>query len=242
MAGTESVGLTLAFGAGILSFLSPCVLPLIPSYVSFITGLSLDELGERRWLAFRHALLFVAGFSLIFMALGATATVFGRLLNYHQVWLERIGGGLIVLFGLYLAGVFQFGPLARERRVHLQDKPVGYLGSALVGVAFGAGWTPCIGPILGSILLFTGSQADLGRGILLLAAYAAGLAVPFLISAFAVEHFIEWFKKYRRFIPLTTKLAGGIMVFVGLLLASGYFTILAGWLQALTPEFLRSRL
>lgn len=239
---SQSVGLTVAFVAGVLSFLSPCVLPLIPSYVSFITGLSLEELGERRWTAVTHALLFITGFTLIFVALGATATGVGRLLNYNQVWLERIGGALIVLFGLYLLGAFQWTALARERRLHLQDKPVGYLGSVLVGLAFGAGWTPCIGPILGSILLYTSTRADLGQGIVLLLTYSLGLAVPFVLAALAVERFIGWFRRYRKYLPLTTKLAGAILLGVGALLLTGYFSILAGWLQALTPEFLRERL
>lgn len=239
---TESVGIPVAFVAGVLSFLSPCVLPLVPSYVSFITGLSLDELGERRWTAFTHALFFIGGFTLIFLALGATATALGRFLNYYQVWLERIGGALIIFFGLYMLGAFRWGAMSREKRVHLQDKPVGYLGSTLVGLAFGAGWTPCIGPILGSILLYTGSQTSVGQGMLLLLSYSMGLAVPFLLAALAVEKFIDWFKSYQRFMPLTTKIAGGVMVGVGLLLISGYFAILASWLQGLTPEFLRSKL
>jgi len=240
--GTESVGVLVAFIAGILSFLSPCVLPLVPSYVSFITGLSLEELGERRWAAFTHALLFVSGFTLIFLLLGASATQLGRFLNYNQVWLERIGGLLIIFFGLYLLGAIRWGPLSQERRVHMQNKPVGYLGSLLVGVAFGAGWTPCIGPILGSILMYTGAKATLGQGIALLLAYSLGLAIPFLVAALAVEKFIDWFKKFRKYIPLTTKIAGGILVFVGLLLVSGYFTLLATWLQGFTPDFLRERL
>jgi cytochrome c-type biogenesis protein len=236
------VGLTVAFVAGVLSFLSPCVLPLIPSYLSFITGLSLDELGERRWVALTHALLFITGFTLIFVALGATATGVGRVLNYNQLWLERIGGTLIIGFALYLLGVFRWTPLARERRVHLQDKPVGYLGSVLVGLAFGAGWTPCIGPILGSILLYTSAQANLGQGIVLLLAYSLGLAVPFVLAAVAVERFIGWFRRYRQYMPLATRIAGGMLLGVGILLLTGYFSALAGWLQALTPEFLRSRL
>lgn len=241
MAETQ-VGLTVAFVAGVLSFLSPCVLPLIPSYLSFITGLSLDELGERRWVALTHALLFITGFTLIFVALGATATGVGRVLNYNQLWLERIGGALIIGFALYLLGVFRWTPLARERRVHLQDKPMGYLGSVLVGLAFGAGWTPCIGPILGSILLYTSAQASLGQGILLLLAYSLGLAVPFVLAAVAVERFIGWFRRYRQYMPLATRIAGGMLLGVGILLLTGYFSALAGWLQALTPEFLRSRL
>ncbi len=238
----DSVGLTVAFVAGVLSFLSPCVLPLVPSYVSFITGLSLEELGERRWLALSHALLFVSGFTLIFVGLGAGATQVGQFLNASQVWLERVGGALIVFFGLYIIGAFRIGALARERRIHLQDKPLGYLGSLLVGVAFGAGWTPCIGPILGAILTFSGVRATLGEGVLLLLVYSMGLAVPFVLAAVAVEKFLDWFKGFRRYIPLATKIAGGILIFVGVLVATGSFTALAGWLQGLTPEFLRSRL
>jgi cytochrome c-type biogenesis protein len=241
--GTETVALPIAFMAGLLSFLSPCVLPLVPSYVSFITGLSLDELGERRWTALSHSVFFILGFTLIFLALGATATALGRFLQYNQAWLERAGGILIILFGLYLLGVFNWQILAREKRVHLQDKPVGYLGSTLVGLAFGAGWTPCIGPILGSILAYTSVQTtNLTQGMLLLLTYSLGLAIPFLMAALAVERFIGWFKRYRRFMPLTTRIAGGIMVAVGVLLVTGYFTIMANWLQGLTPEFLRSRL
>jgi cytochrome c-type biogenesis protein len=239
---TDSVGLTVAFAAGVLSFLSPCVLPLVPSYVSFLTGLSLEELGERRWHALIHAALFVTGFTLIFMALGATATQLGRFLNQYQLWLERAGGVLIVVFGLYLLGAIRWGPLSRERRFQLHDRPVGYLGSVLVGVAFGAGWTPCIGPILGSILMYTGARASLGQGLALLFAYSLGLAVPFLLAAIAVERFLGWFKRFRRFIPLTTRLAGAVLVLVGALLMFGYFSLMAAWLQRFTPGVLRGRL
>jgi cytochrome c-type biogenesis protein len=239
---TETVGLPLAFGAGILSFLSPCVLPLIPSYVSFITGLSLEDAGTRRWTAVAHAAFFVLGFTFIFVALGASATALGGLLRYHRVWLERIGGGLIVLFGLYLLGVFQWGVLARERRIHLQNKPVGYLGSALVGLAFGAGWSPCIGPILGAVLTYTSATATLGEGMGLLLAYSLGLGIPFLLAALVVDRFIGWFQRYRRFIPLVNRIAGIVLVVVGVLLVTGYFSLLATWLQQLTPEFLRSRI
>jgi len=239
---TESVALTGAFLAGLLSFLSPCVLPLVPSYVSFITGMSLEELGERRWVAVTHALLFVSGFTIIFTLLGATATALGSALRHQQLLMERIGGGLIVVFGLYLLGVFQWGPMARERRVHIQDQPVGFLGSMLVGVAFGAGWTPCIGPILGSILVYANSQASVGQGIVLLLVYSLGLAVPFVVAALAVERFIEWFQRYRRYMPVVTKLSGAFLVLVGVLLGTGSFSRLASVMQSWTPEFLRSRL
>ncbi|MEE8117908.1 MAG: cytochrome c biogenesis protein CcdA, partial [Gemmatimonadales bacterium] len=131
---------------------------------------------------------------------------------------------------------------ARERRVHIQNKPLGYLGSVLVGVAFGAGWTPCIGPILGSILLYTSSQGDLSQGVVLLFSYSMGLAVPFIIVALAVERFINWFQSYRRYMPMVTKASGGMLVFLGVLLMSGYFSLLAAWLQGLTPDFLRDRI
>jgi cytochrome c-type biogenesis protein len=239
---TGSVGLPLAFLAGLLSFLSPCVLPLIPSYVSFITGLSLDDVGTRRWVALTHTVMFVLGFTVIFVLLGASATAVGTLLNYHRVWLERIGGALIVVFGLYLLGVFRWGALARERRIHLQDKPVGYLGSALVGLAFGAGWSPCIGPILGAVLTYTSATATLGQGIVLLLVYSLGLGVPFLIAALAIDRFLGWFQRYRKLIPVMTRVAGAVLVVVGVLLASGYYTAMAGWLSQLTPGFLRSKL
>ena len=239
---TESVALTGAFLAGLISFLSPCVLPLVPSYVSFITGMSLEEMGQKRWLAATHALLFVSGFTVIFVILGATATALGSALRAQQVWMERVGGLLIIVFGLYLAGAFQWMPLARERRIHIQEQPLGYLGSLLVGVAFGAGWTPCIGPILGSILLYANTQASVGQGIVLLLVYSLGLAVPFIVAAIAVEQFIEWFKRYRRYMPLVTKLSGVFLVFVGVLLATESFSRLAAWLSPLTPEFIRSRL
>jgi cytochrome c-type biogenesis protein len=214
----------------------------VPSYVSFITGLSLEEMGQKRWMAVTHALLFVSGFTIIFTILGATATALGSALRAQQVWMERAGGVLIIVFGLYLAGAFQWGPFARERRVHIQDQPVGYLGSLLVGMAFGAGWSPCIGPILGSILLYTSAQTSVGQGIVLLLVYSLGLAVPFLVAALAVERFIEWFQRYRKYMPLVTKLSGVFLVFVGVLLATESFSRLAGWLAPLTPEFIRSRL
>ena len=151
----------VAFIAGLLSFLSPCVLPVVPSYLSYISGIAgAAEIGARRHLALLHALLFVTGFSLIFIALGATATALGRVLNYYQHWLERAGGALIVVFGLYTFGVLKIGVLSRERRIQLGDKPIGFLGSGLAGMAFGAGWTPCIGPILGSILLYITASPD----------------------------------------------------------------------------------
>jgi cytochrome c-type biogenesis protein len=237
-----TLGLLVAFAAGLLSFLSPCVLPLVPSYIGFLTGMSLPEVGARRRVALTHAALFIAGFSLVFVLLGASATALGRALNHYQVWLQRIGGLLIIGFGLVCLGAIRFGWMGQERRVQLEVKPVGYLGSALVGMAFAAGWTPCIGPVLGGILGLAATSEDVSRGMLLLAVYSAGLAVPFLVAAWAIESFLEWFQRFRRFLPWVMRASGALLVFVGALLVSGQFTRLAGWLQQLTPEVLRNQL
>jgi cytochrome c-type biogenesis protein len=237
-----SVGLVIAFSAGLLSFLSPCVLPLIPSYVTFITGLGLDDVQHARRAALVHGLLFVLGFTLIFLALGAGATMLGQVLLQQRLWINRVGGVIIIIFGLYLLGVLNIGFFSRERRMHLANKPVGYLGTVAVGIAFGAGWTPCIGPILASILLYTSTQADLGRGMALLTAYSLGLAVPFLVSAVAVERFLAFFQRMRRQLVWISRASGVLMIGIGALMISNYFTILSSYLQALTPEFLRNRL
>lgn len=238
----EPVGLTIAFLAGLLSFLSPCVLPLIPSYVSFLTGMSVDDAAVASRTSLAHAAFFVLGFSLIFLTLGATATALGRLFQYYQEWIARVGGVIIVLLGLYLLGVLRVGFLAREARVQFKNKPVGFLGSVIVGAAFGAGWTPCIGPILAGILGLAATSNDVGWGIALLGAYSAGLAVPFLLAAAAVDRFLAWFQRFRKYIVWVERIAGALLVALGLLLATGYFTVLSGWLQGLTPEFLKSRL
>lgn len=242
MSEAVSLGFLVAFGAGLLSFLSPCVLPLVPSYIGFLTGLSLEEMSTRRRVAFTHALVFVAGFTLVFLLLGASATALGRTLKYHEVWLQRAGGILIIFFGLICLGAFKVGALQADRRVHLRDKPLGYLGSLLVGMAFAAGWTPCIGPILGGILGLASASDTVGRGVALLAAYSAGLAVPFLIAAWAVDGFLVWFQKFRKYLPWVMKASGALLVVVGLLLLTGQFTRLAGWLRTLTPEGLLDRL
>ncbi|MDZ4863993.1 MAG: cytochrome c biogenesis protein CcdA [Gemmatimonadota bacterium] len=242
MTDPTTLGIAVAFLAGLLSFLSPCVLPLVPSYIGFLTGLSLDEMGSRRRTAFIHALLFVLGFTLIFLVLGASATVLGRSLKYHRVWLERAGGVLIIIFGLICLGVIKWGRLQQEKRLHLEQKPIGYLGSVVVGMAFAAGWTPCIGPILGGIFTLASASDTLGRGMALLGAYSAGLAVPFLIAAWAVDRFVAWFQRFRRYLPWVMKLSGALLVVVGILLLTGQFTLLASWLQGFTPDGLLERL
>jgi cytochrome c-type biogenesis protein len=237
-----SLGLALAFSAGLLSFISPCVLPLIPSYLTFVTGVGFDELGSSRRAAVVHALLFVLGFTLIFVALGASATVLGRVLLAYRVWITRVGGALVVLFGLYLLGVVRVAAFDRERRVHLANKPVGYLGSVLVGVAFGAGWTPCLGPILGAILTYTAATADLSRGLPLLLAYSLGLAIPFLLAAVAVERFLETVTRIRPYLARVSQVSGALLVIVGVMMMLDYFTVLGTYLQSVTPAALKARL
>lgn len=237
-----SVGFAISFAAGLLSFLSPCVLPLIPSYVTFVTGLTIDDVQRSRRITLVHSLLFVTGFTLIFLALGATATTLGRLMGYNREWVGRIGGVIVIVLGLYLLGVFNFVMLSRERRLHIGTKPLGYLGTLVVGMAFAAGWTPCIGPILGAVLTYTASSADLDRGLVLLFAYSLGLAVPFVIAALMIDRFIGVFQRYRGALVWTSRVAGVLLIGVGLLMLTDTMVLLTQWLQAFTPEFLRSRL
>ncbi len=241
-----SLGIFVAFLAGILSFLSPCVLPLVPSYLSFVAGVGMEELengsGEVRRTAFVHALLFVAGFSLVFMGLGASASVFGHVLHDYQRWIARIGGALVILFGLHLLGITPLRPLLREKRVQLRSRPVGMLGAVVVGVTFGAGWTPCIGPVLGGILTYAATQEKLAEGVGLLAVYSAGLALPFLAAAAALSRFLTVFRRFRRYIPWVERVSGVLLVAVGVLLVSGKFTVLASWATRFTPDFLLRRL
>lgn len=239
---SPSVGLTISFTAGVLSFLSPCVLPLIPSYVSFITGMSLDDVRHSRRAALVHSLLFILGFTLIFLALGATATVVGRWMHQYRDWVGRIGGVLVIVLGLYLLGAFNFGAFARERRVHIANKPMGYVGTVVVGMAFAAGWTPCIGPILGGVLAYTASSADLNQGLLLLLAYSLGLAVPFLLAALMIDRFMTLFQRYRGALAWMSRVSGALLIAVGVLMLTGSMTVMSSWLQRWTPEFLLNRL
>ena len=242
MEDSAALGVVIAFTAGILSFLSPCVLPLVPSYVTFVTGLSLEDVSRARRVALVHSLLFVCGFTAIFVALGAGATALGVVLAAYRDWISRIGGVLLVIFGLILLEVVRIPALSRDRRIYLADKPVGYLGSVLVGLAFGAGWTPCIGPVLGGILSLASAAGSVWRGVALLVAYSAGLAVPFLLAALAIDKFLALFARMQRGLAWVSRVSGALLIVVGLLLASGWFTMLATWLQRLTPVALRGRL
>jgi cytochrome c-type biogenesis protein len=232
MSGTQDLSLYLAFAAGLISFLSPCVLPLLPSYVAFITGLSFEELThdhprrKMRRLILGHSLLFILGFSTLFTILGASATLLGQFLAAHRDTIRIAGGILIILFGLFLSGAFSFGFLQREKKFHLRDKPLGYLGSFLVGVTFAAGWTPCVGPILSSILLYASTAEDMRSGILLLLSYSLGLGLPFLACSLALNSFLATFKKARGYIGVFTKVGGFLLILVGVLLLTNSLAML----------------
>ena len=240
----SEVEIGAAFVAGLVSFLSPCVLPLVPSYLAFITGMSLEDLeqGVDRKRTLVHATLFVTGFSLIFVLLGAGASFLGQFFITYRVWVERLGGVLIIVLGLHLAGVWRLTPLLRERRVHLADKPAGYLGTLGVGVAFGAGWTPCLGPILGAILTYGFAQETLWTGVGLLSVYSLGLAVPFLVAALALDRFLQAFKGFRRWMPYVEKGSGVLLVLLGVLLLTGRLTVLSAWLTRFTPAWILERI
>jgi len=238
------VGIVIAFTAGVFSFLSPCVLPLVPSYLTFVTGMSLEDLqeGVNRKATFMHSMLFVVGFSSIFILLGASASFLGQFLRQYEVWIARIGGLIIIILGLHLAGIFRLAPLMREKRMHIADKPAGYLGTLGVGMAFGAGWTPCIGPILGAILTYGMTQDTMWAGVGLLSVYSLGLAVPFLIASLALDWFLQTFQRFRRWIPVVEKASGVLLIVLGILLLTGQFTVLASWLTRFTPQFILERI
>lgn len=243
----QSVGVVVAFTAGLFSFLSPCVLPLFPSYLSFITGMSVSDLSAElspsaRRRVLLHAVVFVLGFSIVFVALGASFSAAAQLLLDYREWIRRVGGALIVIFGLYIAGVFRLGVFARTAQWQIREKPAGYVGSFIVGVTFAIGWTPCVGPILGAILSLAGTSETVQRGIGLLVAYSAGLGLPFLLSAVALGAFLRFFKRYRPFIPVMERAAGVLLVVVGVMVFTNYYVVLNSWAISLTPEWLLRRL
>ncbi len=218
----------IAFTAGILSFTSPCVLPLIPSYLTYITGLSFHQLEEAhpnaklRLTVLLHSLCFIIGFSVVFVTLGAIAGIASNKFQSHLreglEWIEKFGGLLIFLFGVHMTGLFHFGVLLGEKRVTLRKKPSGFIGTFVVGVAFAAGWTPCIGPILASILLVAASSGQATAGVSLLAVYSLGLGLPFLISGLLFHHFLIAFNRFRKYIRLIEIGTGVMLMAVGIML------------------------
>ncbi len=238
MFGDENISIFVAFLAGIISFLSPCILPVIPSYLAFITGISLEELSQQESLkkvrkkVIANSLMFILGFSILFITLGASATFLGKSLFRNIRWFEIIGGVLVIILGLHFAGIFRLKFLDREKKIHLKKKPLGYLGTCLVGMAFGAGWTPCVGPILGAILTMAATTQDILKGITLLIFYSAGLGLPFLLSAVILHKFFEYFKTIRKYFKVISIVGGVLLIIVGILLISGYFSSLSGFLGA----------
>ncbi|HBP86955.1 MAG TPA: cytochrome c biogenesis protein CcdA [Nitrospirales bacterium] len=233
----SQITLLAAFGAGLLSFVSPCVLPLVPSYVSYITGLSIDHLRDtsgrhriRKTILF-NSLLFIGGFSVVFIAFGLSASLVGQWLINYQDHLRKIGGGLIVLFGLYVLGLFNFSVLSQERRFHFQSRPIGYLGSFLIGVTFAVGWTPCVGPILTSILLYASTTDTSVDGLTLLVFYSLGLGLPLLVAALWLDRYFTHFKKIRNYIKPLSIMSGLLLVAVGGLLYTNSFFLLTSYLE-----------
>src|SRR3954469_11702030 len=239
----QNVTLLAAFAAGFLSFVSPCVLPLIPGYISFVSGVSLEEMrGESaaqasRSQVFITSLAFVLGFSIVFVALGATATALGKFLLTQLPLLSKIAGGILIVFGLHTMGVFRLAFLETEKRMQSQRKPAGPLGAVLVGVAFAFGWTPCIGPILGGILAIAGSKNSVTEGITLLAVYSLGLGIPFLITSLAINQFFGAAKKIRKHYHAIELVSGALLVAIGVLIVTGQLTIITRYLQPYLPTF-----
>ncbi|MDP3543183.1 MAG: cytochrome c biogenesis protein CcdA [Elusimicrobiota bacterium] len=238
--GNDTVGFGAAFLGGIVSFLSPCVLPLVPGYISFMSGLTLEELsaGGDDKTRMRHAgwesLCFVAGFSVVFTLLGATATTVGRVLAEQAVLVSKLAGGIVILFGLHLTGVLPIKWLYYQKRADTAAFKAGYVGSFLMGLAFAFGWTPCIGPILAGILAIAATRETVGQGMSLLLVYSLGLGIPFVLTGFAVSRFMRFFVRYKKHIRKGEIAAGLLLVAVGLLI----FLDKLSWLNRFTPKFL----
>lgn len=237
----SDISVFLAFGAGFFSFVSPCVLPLVPSYLSFITGITYEDLASKgsdtrlRRLALLHSMMFILGFSTIFIMLGASASYLGKALVQNQPWMSKVGGALIIAFGLYIAGAFKLKFLAKDARIHFKDKPAGYFGSALVGFAFGTGWTPCIGPILGSILMLASTQKGITNGVFLLTIYSLGLGIPFFLSALATDKCVTYFDRIKRHMRVVTRSSGLFLIFIGVLVYTNYLSLLSSYLIQALP-------
>jgi len=243
----ENVSLLSAFVAGVLSFISPCVLPLIPGYISFISGVSLEELrgmtpaaapgnSAKRQVVIT-SLFFILGFSLVFIGLGASATVAGQFMMQQSTLFAKVAGVLLIIFGLHTIGVFKIPFLLNEARVQANTKPASMIGAVIVGISFAFGWTPCIGPILSAILLVAAQQQSVNQGILLLSVYSLGLAIPFLLTALAINQFFVAFSRIRRYYHAIEIVSGLLMITIGVLIFTNRFTIIAQWLTPYLPTF-----
>jgi len=229
----ENISYIAAFIAGVLTYLSPCLLPLVPSFIAYIAGVSFGDLkdagkmgGIRRKAAI-HSLLFILGFSIVFILLGLTATLIGKTLFRYQKLIRITGGVFIILFGLYLTGILRLDFLGRERKFDIRMKGASYLGSFLMGVTFAAAWTPCAGPILGSILVLAGTKAKLTVGAGLLTAYSLGIAIPFFLTGLAVNSFLEYFNRFRKIVSVINIVGGIFLMIVGVLVATNYLSVIS---------------
>lgn len=241
---TEQVTLLAAFAAGILSFVSPCVLPLIPGYVSFVSGVSLEEMRggaatapSARRQVLVTSIFFVLGFSLVFTALGALGTAVGRFLFSHLPIFAKIAGAVLVIFGLHTMGVFRLSFLESEKRMHAQRKPAGPIGAMLVGIAFAFGWSPCIGPILGGILAIAGSKQRVWEGVELLAVYSLGLGIPFLLTSMAINQFFAATARIRKHYHAIEMVSGALLVVIGVLIFTGKLALIVAYLNPYLPTF-----
>jgi cytochrome c-type biogenesis protein len=230
---TQTVSFPAAFVAGLLSFFSPCVLPLIPAYFTFITGFSIEELTEKynseiRKKVFLSTFLFVLGFSLVFILMGASASYLGGLMYTYKKLIRIIGGILIIILGIHLTGIIRIPGLDFEKRITLEKKPLHFLGTLIIGMAFGAGWSPCIGPLLGSILIVAGSQETVWQGVILLGIYSAGLAIPFIIISIFINFLLTFIKKASKVLKYVNVMAGVVLIVVGLILVSNKLYIFSG--------------
>ncbi len=232
-----------AFFAGLLSFLSPCVLPLIPSYITYITGISFADLQAEhpshiiRQKSILHSLAFISGFTIVFVLLGASATFLGSFLNHNAIIIRKIGGVLLVILGIHVTGMMPLRFLLGEKRISIKYKPAGYVGSFIVGIVFAAGWTPCIGPVLAAILAVAATEESVYQGILLLLIYSLGLGVPFFLSALAMHRFILAFNRFKRYIRLFEIITGIFLMVVGVLIYSNWLSRLSGYAGILFKGF-----
>ena len=231
-----------AAGAGVVSFLSPCVLPLVPAYLCYIAGATFEELtgnDETEKVSAARvvvpALAFVFGFGTVFMLLGASASAINQLVFQHLDVIAKVAGGVIVVFGLHLMGVFRIPWLLREARIHAEPKQTGLLGAFVVGMAFAFGWTPCIGPVLAAILAVASSEESVSRGAMLLTAYSFGLGIPFILAAFAMEPFTRFLRRFRSRLAYVEKVMGVLLVLTGLAFLTGGISTMSFWLLETFP-------
>ena len=229
----KDISILLAFSAGLLSFLSPCVLPLVPGYISYLAGTTIEEPSndKAKFVTLYKALEFVLGFSIIFILMGLSITSLGKLLITHKDLFRKIGGTLIVLFGVHTLGILKVKLFYREKRFLHFNKIKGPFSSIIMGMAFAAGWTPCIGPILSTILIYATSMDSIAKGVLLLVIYSLGLAVPFILTALAIESFTKNIKKFSKYLPFISYISGTLMILIGIMIFTNTLAILSQYIN-----------